>query len=480
MHTAVLLILCAAGLAAAVLSALEGRVAWVDRICAFFGQGCKRTARFTLLGRPVSWWGAAYYLLLALAVLWARPLVFWLAMAGLGFELTFVWIMLTIRVFCVFCLFNALAVAGISAVALAGAGPERLWQAAATVLALFVASNALLSRENVEEMEGRAPGLAPPPEEPARPAARVDGEPISEREVERALVADIHELEMRVFHLKRRRAEQLVRRRLLELEARERNMEPDEYRRELLAGAEVSDQEVEEYLREHKDALQDPERSHEDIGEDVRERLEEQKREQALAAWEREARRRHDVEILLEEPPLPAARVSVEGCPCRGPVDAPVVVVAFSDYLCPACRAAHKTVNRLRERFQGRVRWVFKDFPLPMHPGARRMHAAAHCAEMQGAFWEFQERMFASQGAPDMEDYEALGHDLDLDVERLLACIERGDHLQTVDAAVQEGKAAGVRATPTFIVNGAMHQGAPSEEEFARLIQEALDGRARE
>ncbi len=142
-------ILTGVGLAVSVLSALENRVKWIDAFCAFFGEGCRKTADFTLFTLPISWWGVVYYAALALAGGFVRPAVFWFIMAGFGFELTFLWIMARMRTFCVFCLLNAFVV---GALAVTAFEPNRIWSSAAVVLIFFLGSNHLISKENASRI----------------------------------------------------------------------------------------------------------------------------------------------------------------------------------------------------------------------------------------------------------------------------------------------------------------------------------------
>jgi protein-disulfide isomerase len=329
MNTTIFLALCAAGFVVSVLSALETHVHWIDRLCAFFGEGCRRTAEFTLLGAPVSLWGMAFYLLLPAMLIAYDPLVFWLVAAGVGFELTFVRIMIFIRAFCIFCVANAAVVIGLAVTAF---DPSRVWTGIVLAVAALAVSSVLLKRENTEEMETQDESTA-------------SGVP--------------------------------------------------------------SD--------------------------------------------------------------------CIERCPASGPTDAPVTVLEFSDYLCPACRKAHETVKQVREKYRDRVRWVFMDFPLGMHEGSRELAAAARCAADQDRFWEFQDTAFSVNGTPDEEELRRYARDLGMDADRFMKCIENGEHLARIEDSLQAGKAVGVSATPTFFINGRKHRGAPSAGELENIIEDELD-----
>ncbi|MGZ5959434.1 MAG: DsbA family protein, partial [Myxococcaceae bacterium] len=97
-------------------------------------------------------------------------------------------------------------------------------------------------------------------------------------------------------------------------------------------------------------------------------------------------------------------RLPIEDSPVRGPADALVTLVEFSDYQCPYCRQAHATVTQVEKKYAGKLRLVMKQYPLPFHPQARPAALAAIAAGMQGRYWEMHDRLF---GAPQL-DPEAL------------------------------------------------------------------------
>jgi protein-disulfide isomerase len=126
------------------------------------------------------------------------------------------------------------------------------------------------------------------------------------------------------------------------------------------------------------------------------------------------------------------------------------------------------------KEYDGRVRLVFKDFPLPYHDLAMPAHEAARCAGAQDRYWPYHDRLFDNQ--PKFEREQLIGYavDLDLDRERFTRCLD--DRLQrpAVQASLAEGRALGVRSTPTFFVNGGPLIGAQPVEAFREAIDEAL------
>ena len=124
--------------------------------------------------------------------------------------------------------------------------------------------------------------------------------------------------------------------------------------------------------------------------------------------------------------------------------------------------------------FDGRVRLVFKDFPLPMHDLAQPAHEAARCAGALGRYWAYHDRLFAAQ--PDFEREELIGYaaDVGLSREAFTRCLDERRFAKAVEADIAEGRALGVRGTPTFLINGQALVGAQPAEAFRAAIRDAL------
>ena len=134
-------------------------------------------------------------------------------------------------------------------------------------------------------------------------------------------------------------------------------------------------------------------------------------------------------------------------------------------------------LGQVLTEFSGKVRLVFKDFPLATHEGAVPAAEAARCAGEQGRFWEYHDLLFVSQPAfakPELLSYAAR---LSLTADTFAACVESGRQRQAVRLDFNEGRAAGVRGTPTFFVNGEPLVGAQPLQTFREAIQKALAAR---
>jgi len=143
----------------------------------------------------------------------------------------------------------------------------------------------------------------------------------------------------------------------------------------------------------------------------------------------------------------------------RGAVDAPVTVVEYGDYECPYCAAAAPVLGQLVEESGGRVRLVFRNFPLAdRHPYALTAALAAEAAGAQGAFWPMHDLLFTKQDRLTDAALRAYAEHLGLDGDRVVgeAAQEFGDRVENDFA---EGLAAGVEGTPTLFIDGVRYTG---------------------
>ena len=177
-----------------------------------------------------------------------------------------------------------------------------------------------------------------------------------------------------------------------------------------------------------------------------------------------------NVEVTLKPSRV---EVAAEG-PAKGPSAAPVTIVEFSDFQCPFCSKAEETVTKVLKTYDGKVRVVFRDFPLPFHPQAQKAAEAAHCAGDQGKYWEMHEKLFANQKALEPPALKGYAKDLGLDQGKFDRCLDSGDKAKVVDSNRKAGEKVGVTGTPAFFVNGYQLSGAQPFEEFKSIIDSEL------
>ena len=177
------------------------------------------------------------------------------------------------------------------------------------------------------------------------------------------------------------------------------------------------------------------------------------------------------VHITLEPPRL---AITDTGHPSKGPAEAPVVIVEFSDFQCAFCQRARPTVRQVLAEYGDRVRYVYRHYPLPNHPNARPAAEASACANEQGRFWPYHDQLFANPSKLAENDLRAYAAAVGLDAEKFDACFTGRRFKNQVDADMKEADEAGVSGTPAFFINGRSLEGAQPFEAFKRIIDEEL------
>lgn len=188
------------------------------------------------------------------------------------------------------------------------------------------------------------------------------------------------------------------------------------------------------------------------------------------------------------EPRLPQAPVSLEAATLRGDPAAPVVVIEYSDFMCPFCaRFEAEVLPELARRHidTGRVQWAFRHNPLErLHPGATKAAEAALCAGREGRFWEMHAALFQEPEGLDESRLIAVGRELGLDEETFGRCLRAGEVSEQVRLDIAQAEALELSGTPAFLVgrrleNGtvkvvAVVNGARPVADFEKAISRAL------
>ena len=177
------------------------------------------------------------------------------------------------------------------------------------------------------------------------------------------------------------------------------------------------------------------------------------------------------VRIMLEPP---RQTIAATDSPSRGPANAPIELIEFSDFQCPFCQRANPTVQQVLTTYGDRIRFVYRHYPLPNHPNARPAAEASACAAEQGKFWPYHDRLFSGQAG--MTDGELKQHAVavGLDAAKFNGCVDAHKFKALVDADVHAGEEAGVNGTPAFFINGRMLSGAQPYDAFKKIIDEEL------
>lgn len=205
----------------------------------------------------------------------------------------------------------------------------------------------------------------------------------------------------------------------------------------------------------------------------VRDYLVSGERSKVQAEYLTSLRQQAGVKILLEPP---RANIEVQADePARGPADAPIIIVEYSDFECPYCERAQPSVQQVLETYGDKVRLVYRDFPLRIHENAQLAAQATHCAGEQGQYWEYHDVLYANNRALRPADLQRYAEELTLNSEPFAECLESGRYADGIDADLESGQQHGVSGTPAFFVNGRLLSGAQPFAAFRAIIDEELE-----
>jgi protein-disulfide isomerase len=166
-------------------------------------------------------------------------------------------------------------------------------------------------------------------------------------------------------------------------------------------------------------------------------------------------------------------KLTTHDSPLRGSPMAPVTIYEFSDFQCPHCKMAAPYLKKLVEESNGKVKLVFKQYPLPMHPKAREASKAAIAADKQGKFWEMHDLLFEKQDELQTANLDDYAEKIDLDMKRFKADMQSKDADKKIEADLAEGHAAGVDSTPSIYVNDRRFLFSP--DQLGAYVREELD-----
>jgi len=279
------------------------------------------------------------------------------------------------------------------------------------------------------------------------------------------------ELENQRYETLREGLDELIAEELVKQEASARKTTPAELEKQEVAAkvAEPSDEEIQKVYDANKAQLGS--QTLEQIKPRIVEYLKQQGMQRRRQAFVEELKKTHKTTVALRPPVI---EVAAAGRPERGGgAKAPVTIIEFSDYQCPFCGRAEGVVDEVMKHYGNKVRLVYRDFPLPMHPQARPASEAANCANAQGKFWEYHAKLFHGDGL-EPEKLKTYADQVGLDRKKFDDCLEKKPFKAEIDKDVKDGEKAGVNGTPAFFINGRMLSGAQPFEKFKEVIDDEL------
>lgn len=176
--------------------------------------------------------------------------------------------------------------------------------------------------------------------------------------------------------------------------------------------------------------------------------------------------------VVLLEP----ARTEIDAIgPSKGPDDAAITLIEFTNFQCPKCQRFEPTAKRLLDKYPDQIRLVFRHYPFRTHPRSQPAGEAAACADAQGKFWVYHDRLFKNRvGGLSDNDLEHYGVELGLEMEAFRQCISERETKRVVDADAKAAKRLGLTSAPSFFLNGIRVTGARSLDKLSKLIDKEL------
>ncbi len=230
----------------------------------------------------------------------------------------------------------------------------------------------------------------------------------------------------------------------------------------------VSEAEVSKFYEENKARL--PQMPESEVRPQIQGFLTQQRTREAVQNYVNGLRQKHNAQDLLEPP-----RVKVDAIGfAKGPEDAPITIVEFADYECGYCSRAMESMNQVMAKYPGKIRLVYRDFPLEFHQNAVPASIAARCAGAQSKFWEMHTKLFENQSGLTVENFTKWAGELGLDMTKFEACSKDQMIMASIQADIQAGSSLGVSGTPAFFVNGVSLSGAQPPEAFIKIIDREL------
>jgi len=340
-----------------------------------------------------------------------------------------------------------------------------------TALACALSSFALASSAWAVEKPAAAP---------SRPSvvASVGGVTIDASELEAAGGARLFTIYTQEYQLRKQLLDDIITKRLLETEAKSRGISLDELNRVEVEGkaAPVTEAEAKAFYDQNKA------RFGQAVEADALKQIEVGLRQQRINArradYVASLRKAATVKVMLEPP---RAKIDPVGGPAKGPESAPITIIEYADYQCPYCTRAIVSLKQVEEKYAGKVRIVFRDFPLSqIHANAQKAAEAGACANDQGKFWPMHDKLFANQTKLGVADLKQHATDLGLDAAAFGTCLDSGQHAAEIKKSVEEGQRFGLSGTPSFFINGRLLVGAQPYEGFAQVIDDELERTASE
>lgn len=301
-------------------------------------------------------------------------------------------------------------------------------------------------------------------------AATVNGQKITLGEIDQSRGGQIAQ---QIYKMRRNAIESLIDEKLLETEANAQGLSVEDLLKKEVESkvSDPSDAEVQAIYDANKERFGAP---LEEVQKQIVDSLKYNRTGMQHNIYVSGLREKAKIEYKLEKPPVQRVDVGKDDDPTRGAANAKIEIIEFTDYQCPFCKKARPTILQILGEYKESVSYTLRDFPLSFHKESFGAHLAAQCANDQGKYWEYTEKLFANQQGLKVEQLKGYAKDLGLEATVFDPCLDGKKYAEEVQKDLDEGQKYGVSGTPAFFINGILLSGAQPYSAFKEVIEDEL------
>jgi protein-disulfide isomerase len=194
----------------------------------------------------------------------------------------------------------------------------------------------------------------------------------------------------------------------------------------------------------------------------------------AKNAYVESLRSQANISMILSPPRV---EIAYQDSPVRGPANPAVTIIEYADYECPYCQQTQPALDQIEAEYKGKLAFVFKDTPLPMHSHAEKAAEAAHCAGAQNKYWEYHDLLFKERQL-EVPQLKEAARELKLDGQAFDQCLDSNSQAGVVRTQLNEASRLGLQGTPSFFINGRFFSGAMSYDRFREIVDQEIGGQS--
>lgn len=303
--------------------------------------------------------------------------------------------------------------------------------------------------------------------------AKVGDHTITETDIANDIAGQMVRINNQLYSVKKQAVDSAIANYLIDQEAKKRGVTQVQLLKQEVTDKTpaVTDAEIQQIYDANKARLGG--KKLEEVKAQIQQQLQANKQQQQQQTFVQELRKTASVKMFLKPPVL---EVATDGAPIRGPANAPITIVEFSDFQCPYCARVQPELVKIRDTYKDKVKIVYKDFPLSIHSHAQKAAEAARCvlAQDKGKYWDYHDMLFAKNSALELTNLKQYAADLQIDTAKFNECLDSGAYAEAVNQDMADGVKVGVSGTPAFLINGRFLSGAQPFSAFQEVIDEEL------